>query len=100
FGGNRIARPCAEHRRRADEEELMKQGGFAPQGKWTGNALGGVKAPEAILLPNSGKRFSDTASRLEALAAGHPMADWLRFMSNLALAQQFAATELDSFAGT
>jgi FdhE protein len=77
----------------------VKQGGFAPQGKWTGNALGGVKAPEAILLPNSGKRFSYTAARLEALAAGHPMEDWLRFMSNLALAQHVAATELDSFAG-
>ena len=76
----------------------MKQGGFAPQGKWTGNALGGVKAPEAILLPNSGKRFSDTASRLEALAAGHPMEDWLRFMSKLALAQHVAATELESLA--
>ena len=77
----------------------MKQGGFAPQGKWTGNALGGVKAPEAILLPNSGMRFSYTAARLEALAAGHPMEDWLRFMSSLALAQHVAATELDSFAG-
>jgi FdhE protein len=77
----------------------VKQVGFAPQGKWTGNALGGVKAPKAILLPNSGKRFSYTAARLEALAAGHPMEDWLRFMSNLALAQHVAATELDSFAG-
>jgi FdhE protein len=77
----------------------VKQGGFAPQGKWTGNALGGVKAPEAILLPNSGKRFSYTAARLEAWAAGHAMEDWLRFMSSLALAQHVAATELGSFAG-
>ena len=65
----------------------MKQGGFAPEGKWTGNALGGVKAPEPILLPDPGKRFSNTAARLDALAAGHPMEDWLRFMARLAHAQ-------------
>jgi FdhE protein len=77
----------------------VKQGGFAPQGKWTGSALGGVKAPEALILPNSGKRFSDTAARLEVLAAGHPMEDWLRFMSKLAHAQYVAATELEPLAG-
>jgi FdhE protein len=77
----------------------VKQGGFAPQGKWTGNALGGVKAPEAIVLPDPGKRFSRTAIRLEALATGHPMEDWLRFMAMLAQAQSVAVTTLSSPAG-
>ena len=74
----------------------MKQGGFAPQGKWTGNAHGGVKAPEAILLPDPGKRFSGTAIRLEALATSHPMEDWLRFMAKLARAQSAAVARLPS----
>jgi FdhE protein len=77
----------------------VKQGGFAPQGKWTGSAQGGVKAPEALRLPDPGTRFSDTATRLEALAIGHPMQDWLRFMARLAQAQQAAVTTLSSLAG-
>jgi FdhE protein len=77
----------------------MKQGGFAPQGKWTGSALGGVKAPEAILLPDPGRRFADTAVRLESLAAGHPMENWLRFMAKLALAQSAAVAALPPPAG-
>jgi FdhE protein len=72
----------------------VRQGGAAPTGKWTGSALGGVKAPEALILPDPGKRFSDTAARLEALAAGHPMEDWLRFMSRLSHAQHIAVAEL------
>jgi FdhE protein len=77
----------------------VKQGGFAPEGKWTGNALGGVKAPEAIVLPDPGKRFSKTAIRLESLAADHPMEDWLRFMAKLAHAQSAAVTTLPLPAG-
>ena len=77
----------------------MKQGGFAPQGKWTGSALGGVKAPEALLLPDPGTRFFNTAIRLETLATGHPMEDWLRFMAKLAHAQQVAVTTLSPLAG-
>jgi FdhE protein len=77
----------------------VRQGEVAPQGKWTGNAPGGVKAPEALILPNSGKRFSGTAARLKVLAAGHPMEDWLRFMSKLADAQHVAATQLEPVAG-
>jgi FdhE protein len=96
-GGNRIARPSAEPR--AAEEEFVKQGGFAPEGKWTGNALGGVKAPEAIVLPNPGTRFLNTATRLEKLAAGHPMEDWLRFMAKLAHAQHSAIASLSTLAG-
>ena len=76
----------------------MRQGEVAPQGKWTGSALGGVKAPEALILPDSGKRFSGTAARLEILAARHPMEDWLRFMSKLVHAQCVAATEIEAVA--
>ena len=68
----------------------MKQGYVAPQGKWTGNPSGGVKAPDALILPDPGRRFSDTAARLETLASGHPMEDWLRFMAKLAQAQHVA----------
>lgn len=56
--------------------------------------MGGVKAPDALILPDPGKRFSETATRLETLASGHPMEDWLRFMAKLARAQQVAATAL------
>jgi FdhE protein len=72
----------------------VKQGGFAPQGKWTGNALGGVKVPQPILLPDPATRFADTAIRLGALAAEHPMQDWLRFMAKLAHAQSAAVDKL------
>jgi FdhE protein len=68
----------------------VKQGYVAPQGKWTGNPSGGVKAPDALILPDPGRRFSDTAARLETLASGHPMEDWLRFMAKLAQAQHVA----------
>ncbi len=77
----------------------MKQGYVAPQGKWTGNPSGGVKAPEALILPDPGRRFSDTAARLDVLASGHPMEDWLRFLAKLARAQHTAATALAPVAG-
>ncbi len=72
----------------------MKQGGSAPTGKWVGSPQGGVAAPEPLLLPDPATRFSDTASRLRALASGHPMAEWLGFMSRLSEAQHRAATTL------
>ncbi|GEP57599.1 formate dehydrogenase accessory protein FdhE [Reyranella soli] len=60
-------------------------------GKWTGNPHGGVKAPQAVILPDPATRFSRTATRLAALAAGHPMAEWLDFMASLARAQHAVA---------
>jgi len=72
----------------------VRQGGAPPQGKWSGSATGGVKAPDPMILPDPAKRFSDTAIRLEALATGHPMEDWLRFMAKLAHAQSAAVTTL------
>lgn len=68
----------------------MRQGEVASQGKWEG-VLGGVKAPEPILLPDPVKRFAATSARLDTLAPGHPMEDWLRFMARLTRAQHAAA---------
>jgi FdhE protein len=73
----------------------VRQGEVAATGKWEGT-LGGVKTPDPIVLPDPATRFANTAVRLEALAAGHPMQDWLLFMSRLAQAQNVAATTLPS----
>jgi FdhE protein len=73
--------------------------GETGKGAWIGNPLGGVKAPEALVLPDPTTRFARSAARLEALSAGHPMAEWLRFMARLAQAQHVAATTLPPFAG-
>jgi len=62
-------------------------------------AIGGVKAPAPLILPDPAKRFAHTAARLEALADGHPMADWLRFMAQLTRAQDAAATRVGPVAG-
>jgi FdhE protein len=76
----------------------VRQGEVA-KGAWIGNPLGGVKAPEALILPDPMTRFARSAARLEALSAGHPMTEWLRFMARLAQAQHAAATALGPFAG-
>jgi FdhE protein len=76
----------------------VRQGEVA-KGAWIGNPLGGVKAPEALILPDPATRFARSAARLEALSAGHPMTEWLRFMARLAQAQHAAATALGPFAG-
>lgn len=70
----------------------MRQGGAPPTGKWMGSPLGGVKAPEPLILPDPAERFADTAARLEALSVGHPMEEWLRFMAKLSRAQHIVAT--------
>ncbi|MBS0234076.1 MAG: formate dehydrogenase accessory protein FdhE [Proteobacteria bacterium] len=70
----------------------MRQGGAPPTGKWIGSPLGGVTAPDPLILPDPAKRFSATASRLKGLASGHPMAQWLTFMAQLSEAQHAAAT--------
>jgi FdhE protein len=69
----------------------MRQGGIAPTGKWTGTPQGGVKAPEPLILPHPATRFARTATRLDALSVGHPMAEWLRFMARLVEAQHAVA---------
>jgi FdhE protein len=72
----------------------MRQGETAPKGGWIGNATGGVKAPEPILLPDPAVRFARTAERLERLSEGHPMEGWLDFMAKLARAQHRVASML------
>jgi FdhE protein len=62
---------------------------------WTG----GVKAPAAVILPDPATRFARTAARLDSLSAGHPMAEWLRFMARLAQAQHAVAGAMAPFAG-
>jgi FdhE protein len=52
-----------------------------------------------LILPDPGRRFSGTAARLETLASGHPMEDWLRFMTKLAQAQHMAVATLSPLAG-
>lgn len=76
----------------------MRQGGAPPTGKWIGSPVGGVKEPQALVLPKSTKRFAATAARLESLSQGHPMAGWLQLMAELARAQHAAATTLEPFA--
>lgn len=72
----------------------MRQGGAPPTGKWQGNPSGGVKAPRPVLLPDINSRFAATAARLDVLAEGNPMEQWLRFMAQLARAQHEAAVAL------
>jgi FdhE protein len=77
----------------------VRQGEVASKGAWAGNPQGGVKAPEPLILPDPATRFVRMATRLEALSEGHPMAEWLRFMAQLARAQHVVATTLGPFCG-
>lgn len=70
----------------------MRQAGTPPEGKWTGPAHAGVKAPDPILLADPSRRFAVTAKRLEQLSKGHPLEPWLRFMAVLAQAQHVVST--------
>jgi FdhE protein len=72
----------------------LRQGQVVPTGKWTGDASGGVKAPQALILPDPATRFARTAARLDDLSVGHPMMEWLRYMAQLAHAQHFVAKTL------
>jgi FdhE protein len=71
----------------------MRQGEVAPKAAWQGNPSGGVKAPKPILLPAPATLFAHRAARLIALAGGHPMEPWLRFMADLSRAQALASSE-------
>ena len=77
----------------------MRQGEAAPKGAWTGSAVGGVKAPEPLILPNPVARFARTAARLGRLAVGHPMEGWLVFMAGVADAQRAVADALPPCVG-
>ncbi len=77
----------------------MRQGEVASKGVWVGDPQGGVKAPEALILPDPGSRFARASTRLETLSAGHPMREWLRFMAALANAQHLTAAKLGQASG-
>ncbi len=77
----------------------MRQGGAPPTGAWTGSAVGGVKAPEPLILPDPAIRFARTAARLGRLAEGHPMEGWLVFMAGVADAQRAVADALPPCVG-
>jgi FdhE protein len=81
--------------RRAYEEGVRQ--GEITKGKWIGDPHGGVKAPQALMLPDPATRFANTAARLEVLSIGHPMEDWLRFMARLARAQHAASESIGLF---
>ena len=66
--GDRLAGPSSSACRRG----FMRQGEATPKSGWIGNASGGVKAPEPILLPDAAVRFARTAERLERLIEGPP----------------------------
>lgn len=70
----------------------MKQAQVSATSTWVGNPQGGVSAPDPVLLPNPSFRFKNTATRLEKLGEGHPMAEWLGFLAQLSRAQHKAAT--------
>jgi FdhE protein len=91
--------PVALHLHRADEAGHVRQGEVGPKGAWIGDPLGGVKAPEALILPDPATRFARSAARLETLSAGHAMTEWLRFMAQLAQAQHVVATTSAPFPG-
>ena len=78
---------------------LLRQGGAPPTGAWTGSAVGGVKAPEPLILPDPALRFARTAARLGRLAEGHPMEGWLVFMAGVADAQRAVADALPPCVG-
>ena len=77
----------------------MRQAQETQTGKWIGSQQGGVKAPEALILPDPSTRFTRTAARLDSLSAGHPMRQWLEFMARLAEAQHVIAGALGPIAG-
>jgi FdhE protein len=72
----------------------VRQGEVVPSGKWTGAAGAGVSAPSPLILSDPAKRFAATARRLDTIAIGHPMEEWLRFMAQIAWAQHAAIAAL------
>ncbi|MCX8114576.1 MAG: formate dehydrogenase accessory protein FdhE [Burkholderiaceae bacterium] len=56
----------------------------------TDGSIGRVPQSPRIVLPTNAQRFAERADRFEALANGHPMADYLRAMAQIARAQQVA----------
>jgi FdhE protein len=57
-----------------------------------GDPTQGVHQLPPIILPEPAGVFARRAARLDVLAEGHPMSDWLRFMAALARAQEAAVS--------
>ncbi|HQT77380.1 MAG TPA: formate dehydrogenase accessory protein FdhE [Rhodopila sp.] len=61
----------------------------------------GIGQPDPVILADPTVLFARRAERLRVLAVGHPMADWLRFLSLIADAQQRAcASPLSPWPGS
>jgi FdhE protein len=58
--------------------------------------IGSVEVPPFVRLPDLTLVFARRAARLDALAAGHVLEPWLRFMASLARAQHAALPKLPS----
>lgn len=56
----------------------------------TDGSIGRVPQSPHIVLPANAQRYAERATRFEALAVGHPMADYLRLMAQIARAQHAA----------
>ena len=56
----------------------------------TDGSIGRVPQSPRIVLPTNAQRYAERADRFEALANGHPMADYLRAMAQIARAQHAA----------
>lgn len=54
----------------------------------TDGSIGRLPQSPRILLPGAALRYGERASRFETLADGHPMADYLRLMAQVARAQE------------
>jgi FdhE protein len=50
--------------------------------------------PPAVIAPDAGSVFAARAARFEQLAAGHALADWLKFLATLTRAQHAALQAL------
>ncbi len=61
-----------------------------PQAGSAAIEIGAVAKPPFVRLPDLAAVFQSRAARLEALASGHPLADYLSFIGQLARAQDAA----------
>ena len=72
----------------------MRQGEAAPKAGWIGNASGGVKAPEPIVLPIPIGASRAPLSDLTSSWTVTPAEGWLAFMAEVSRAQAAAAANL------
>jgi FdhE protein len=73
----------------------MRTVGREGRSAWPATAVReGIRVPDPIMLPDPAALFARRATRLDHLAQGHPMADWLQFMATLARAQQAVLSQL------